>query len=352
MIENIDSSPGGRGQDIRTPDGARRQMLEVALRRLDSSADVLKLIYVDNDSAPQELRDIFAKYLAGALSRADAENELRALHSQLGLEAPSPDSLQVFESSFGDQSQAPAAERRTLEEQVLDALRANRALELVRFFEDPEVREVLKEVAISSAFGLIALHEDEPLEAEEQDELRREIAESVEGLFSDPRQTMVCAVEQAVREFQTRKQFEEQFDRQLFTVLELDGGSELNDEIISEFRVLNASLLKFREPHERLLALIVEDAEREGIEAATTREKINRAIREVHPTAEEFETQLRDAELALFDYVDKVEQLFSRGGENLQKLGKFMSTTTRQLYTLTEKLRVKELPERLRAIYG
>lgn len=71
---------GGRAEDFIAD--RMVDMYRIAADRLDSSPQVLKMIYVDNDTAPKPLREVMSQYLDGKLTKDETAKRLAELKAK------------------------------------------------------------------------------------------------------------------------------------------------------------------------------------------------------------------------------------------------------------------------------
>ena len=88
--------------DINTRAGARQQMVEVALRRLDGGEAVLRMLYVDNPATPEALRTIFTALLAGEISKQEARSRLQAVAASPDVAVPTAQELGIHVAQLPD----------------------------------------------------------------------------------------------------------------------------------------------------------------------------------------------------------------------------------------------------------
>lgn len=333
--------------NLNTPDGTRRQIVDVALGRLEAGPDILRLIYGEESPAPEEIKEIMAGVIDGSTPIDEARQKLAALRDDDSVVVETPEQMGVL---IIDPMRV-RDRRQELQRQVKASLIARNTQELIVEFDRPEFKEAVKQGAKQIALAYISTAASQELKEAERDVACREIETILERQLESPAYLAMLASGQAALEWLTREEFEESSMRK-FSGLLADLGIE-PDVGLSQLRLAGRAVYDHCERTEQLLSRLTDIAEMEGVEQAASSKNLFMAIREMHPTAGAYREQIQADYAAAMQFSENMASWFSSYGDEGQRAAaSIMSMSESVAGNLIATLIEHQTERRTKQIYG
>lgn len=347
MSGSAEMAGGDRYLDINTPEGARKQAVEVALRRIDADEKELNMVYVNNETAPAELRNVFAKLVSGEISKDEATTALHELANNPNVNVPTLKELGLV-APRDVQVVRRREERVQLEARVRATLIARRANEIVESLSDPEVEEFFRAVITTSMNEVINTLYDMSDLFDDSIEKDKYLESYVSKMLTDPAERMTLAAQEATREYLTQQEIEKKLEDDFLRNLEASG----LPEAAVELKALASVGAAVRARQGKIIKLLCDLAEAEGVEAAMAPESVCEVTRQVHPTADDYRNHSQEAIDATFEFVDRLSEIFSQCGETGESVGRALVKVASQAAELMKEMQKRELSKKLEVVYG
>jgi hypothetical protein len=232
-----------------------------------------------------------------------------------------------------------------LEQTVREALIERTAKETQEMLEQPKYSAMLR--ALTTRIVDSVADSMKEIDPEAAEEISTQIKAQIQG--SDF--IKQSAYQSARGTYMSSGQFEELLNTTYEQMREMD----VEEKAIEEFREANNLLIKNQTKIDQIVENLVEVAERDGIEQATTKEARNAAIRSVFPTAEDYLSTQKEAMEMVSDYFNKVQSAMMQDGEIGQVMGAVfggMQKAIKESQGLIADARTETTYKQIKEIYG
>ena len=239
-----------------------------------------------------------------------------------------------------------------LEMQVREALVEKGVEEAYELLQQPEymtaMKEAISDLILSQLYALCragaekeaeekgeTLPEDWEMPEEDKADIHEEVLPELKAMlgefFDNDSQLREMLYTNMRNNYHSTAQKEEQLN-QLYEQLKSD--EDFGDEALEEFKRANQTLLRYAEHQDRIVAGLVEIAERDGVEKAATEEAVHEVTQSIFPTAKQYIDHALAAKATALEYSDHAHRAMMMDGP----AGKMIGATLLELPKMIARL--------------